>query len=361
MIGKVFRISIFGESHGKGIGVMIEGCPPGIKLEEKDLMVELAKRRIDDSNISTQRKEEDVLDILSGIFRGYTTGAPITIFISNKDIDSSRYEAIKDTPRPRHADYTARIKYFGYNDYRGGGIFSGRITAAIVAAGAIAKKVLGRYGIEVYAYIRSVGDITVPNNIPLSKIKEETYKSPVRCADPETSKVIYELIKQVRLEGDSIGGVVEAIGINIPPGLGEPPIDTLEGDISKAIFAIPGVKGIEFGKGFEITKLKGSEANDPFIITEGRIVTEKNDSGGINGGISNGMPIVFRVAFKPTPSIYKPQRTVDISKMMETEIELSGRFDPCIAIRAVPVVENMFATVLADHLLRWLSWVEFMS
>ena len=361
MIGKMFRISIFGESHGKGIGVVIEGCPPGIEVKVRDIALELSKRRIDDPEISTQRREKDDFQILSGVFNGYTTGAPIVIFIENRDVDSSNYEAIKDTPRPSHADYTARIKYFGYNDYRGGGMFSGRITASIVAAGAIAKKVLAKYNIEVYAHTYSVGDITIPRDISITRIKEETYKSPVRCADPEGSKKMYELIKKVRREGDSIGGVVEAIALNVPPGLGEPPIDTLEGEISKAMFIIPGVKGIEFGRGFELTRMKGSEANDPFIIKDEMILTEKNNSGGINGGISNGMPIILRVGFKPTPSIYKPLKTVNINMKKEEYVRLRGRFDPCIAIRAVPIVENMLAIVLTDHLMRWLSWIKYMS
>lgn len=361
MIGKMFRIHVFGEGHGKGIGVLIVGCPPGIKISELDIKNELCKRQIRDPIISTQRVEDDAFEILTGVFRGYTTGAPISIFIYNKDIDSSYYEEIRNTPRPSHADYTARIKYFGYNDYRGGGIFTGRLTAAIVAAGAIAKKLLSKYGVEVYAHIISVGEIKVEREIPLAWIKKNTYKSLVRCADPDTSDKIYNLIKRVREEGDSVGGVVEAIGLNIPAGLGDPPIDTLDGDIAKAMFIIPGVKGIEFGRGFNISKLRGSEANDPFIIRDGKVVTEKNDSGGINGGISSGMPIIFRVAFKPTPSIYKPQRTVNLEMMEEVEITLRGRFDPCIAIRAVPVVENMFAIVLADHMLRWLSWKEFGS
>jgi chorismate synthase len=314
-----------------------------------------------DPSISTQRVEEDEFDILSGVFNGYTTGAPIVIFIYNRDVDSRGYELRRYTPRPSHADYTAWAKYFGYNDYRGGGMFSGRLTAGMVAAGAVAKKLLSRRGIEVYAYTRSVGDIKVSQEPSLEDIKERTYLSPVRCPDPEVSSRMFELIKRVRGEGDSIGGVVEAIGVNVPVGLGEPPIDTLEGDISKAIFTIPGVKGIEFGRGFEITMMRGSEANDPFIVRDNQVLTEKNDSGGINGGISNGMPIVFRVAFKPTPSIYKRQRTVDLRELREVELKLTGRFDPCIAIRAVPVVESIFALVLADHLLRWLSWLGYMS
>lgn len=361
MIGKLFRVSIFGESHGKGIGVLIEGCPPGIKVIEKEISDELAKRKISDPVISTSRIEEDKFEILSGVYRGYSTGAPIAVFIYNKDIDSSYYEEIKDLPRPSHADYTAKIKYFGYNDYRGGGIFSGRITASLIVSGAIAKKILKKYGIEVYAHLISVGNIKINRKISLEEIKKYTYRSIVRCADIEASKKIYELIKRIRVEGDSIGGIVEGIAVNIPVGLGEPPIDTLDGDIAKATMTIPGVKGIEIGKGFEIAKMRGSEANDPFVIKSNQVITEKNDSGGINGGISNGMPIIFRVAFRPTPSIYKPQKTVDLNRFRETTIKLKGRFDACIAVRAVPIVENTFAIVLADHLLRWLSWKKYLD
>ena len=361
MMGKLFRVSFFGESHGRGVGVLIDGCPPGIKLSEEDISRELDKRRIGDPKISTQRIEDDDFEILSGVFRGYTTGTPIVIFIYNKDVESSFYDEIRFIPRPSHADYTAWVKYFGYNDYRGGGIFSGRLTAPMVAAGAIAKKILGKYGIEVYAHIVSVGDISVNKPLSPSIIKRNTYRSPVRCADPEVSKKIYRLIESVRREGDSVGGIVEAIAVNVPPGLGDPPIDTLDGELSKAMFIIPGVKGIEFGGGFRLSRLKGSIANDPFRIVDGKVVTTKNDSGGINGGISSGMPIVLRVAFKPTPSIYKPQKSVDLREMRGVELRLKGRFDPCIAVRAVPVVESIFSIVLVDFLLRWLSWKEYMS
>jgi chorismate synthase len=361
MIGKIFRVSFFGESHGRGVGVLLDGCPPGVPISEDDISMELAKRRIEDPNISTQRVEVDDFEILSGVFNGYTTGAPLVIFIYNRDVDSRVYEELRFVPRPSHADYTAWVKYFGYNDYRGGGIFSGRLTAAMVAAGAIAKRILGRYGIEVYAHVVSVGDVSLSHPLSFSDIKRNTYRSPVRCADPNVSEKIYRLVERVRREGDSVGGVVEAVAINVPPGLGDPPIDTLDGEISRAIFVIPGVKGIEFGGGFRLSRVRGSVANDPFRIEGGRVVTTKNDSGGINGGISSGMPIVFRVAFKPTPSIYMPQRSVDLREMREVELRLRGRFDPCIAIKAVPVVESIFSIVLADFLLRWLSWREYMS
>jgi len=360
MLGRMFKVSFFGESHGKAIGTLIEGCPPGINIDLGYLSNELKKRRVDDHTISTQRREKDEFDIVSGIFNNHTTGSPITIIIYNRDIDSRHYEQIRFRPRPSHADYTAYIKYHGFNDYRGGGIFSGRLTAAMVIAGAIAKKVIKKWGIEVYAHTYSVGDIEV-GDISIELIKENTYRNPVRCADPEKAKQIYELIKETRMRGDSIGGIVECIVLNLPVGLGEPPIDTLDGDISKAIFTIPGVKGIEFGKGFKLSRMYGSQANDPLTIKDGKVITERNYSGGINGGISNGMPIRFKVAFKPTPSIYIKQKTVDLQNMAETEIKLKGRFDPCITIRAVPIVENITAIIIADHLLRWLAWEKYLE
>ncbi len=360
MLGRMFKVSFFGESHGKAIGTLIEGCPPGINIDSDYLSNELKKRKINDPTISTQRREEDKFNIVSGIFNNHTTGSPITIIIYNKDIDSTHYDQIRFRPRPSHADYTAYVKYHGFNDYRGGGIFSGRLTAAMVIAGAIAKKVIKKWGIEVYAHTYSVGHIEV-GDVSVESIKENTYRNPVRCADPEKAKQIYELIKETRMRGDSIGGIVECIALNLPVGLGEPPIDTLDGDISKAIFTIPGVKGIEFGKGFQLSRMYGSQANDPLTIRNGKITTERNYSGGINGGISNGMPIRFRVAFKPTPSIYLEQKTVDLQSMTETEIKLKGRFDPCITIRAVPIVENITAIVIADHLLRWLAWEKYLE
>ena len=361
MIGRLFRVGFYGESHGGGIGTIIYGCPPGIKISDEDIALELSRRRVRDPKISTQRVEEDRFDVLSGIFNGYTTGAPINIFIYNRDVDSRHYEEFRNKPRPSHADYTAYVKYHGYNDYRGGGIFSGRLTAAMVAAGAVAKKLLEKYGIEVLAHTYSVGGEVVGRDVDIDLIRMNTYRNPVRCADPESAEKIYRLIEETRRRGDSIGGIVECIALNLPVGLGDPPIDSLDGDLAKAIFIIPGVKGVEFGLGFKITELYGSEANDPFKIRDGRIVTERNNSGGINGGISNGMPIMFRVAFKPTPSIYREQRTVDLRNMEETRLRIKGRFDPCIAIRAVPVVESITAIVLADHLLRWLAWEGYLG
>ncbi len=357
MIGRLFRVSIFGESHGKCVGTLIEGCPPGIEVSEELIRRELARRRPGSSPVTTPRREADEPEILSGVFRGRTTGAPIVIIVRNRDVDSRPYEVIKWLPRPSHADYVARVKYWGFNDYRGGGIFSGRLTAALVAAGAVAKALLSKYGIHVYSYVTSVGDVEALVNPEDSELFRELIdSSPVKCPDPRASEAIVKLIKEVMECGDSVGGVVETIVFNLPVGLGEPPIDTLDGDLAKAIFTIPGVKGIEFGAGFGMARMRGSEANDPLTIKGGEVVPKTNKSGGINGGLSNGAPLVFRVAFRPTPTISKPQRTVDLRSMEEVVVTYSGRHDPCIAIRAAPVVEAVTSIVITDHLLRWLSW-----
>lgn len=361
MIGKAFRVSIFGESHGKCVGAVIEGCPPGIEVNPDDIRRDLERRRPGKDEFSSPRDEEDDFTILSGVFNGRTTGAPITIVVWNRDIDSTPYEKIKDIPRPGHADYVARIKYFGFNDYRGGGIFSGRITAALVAAGSIAKKVLEKFGIEVLAYVFQIGNVRMREDMTLEEIRENLPKSPVACPDLEASRGIVDLLRDIKNEGDSIGGIIEAVALNVPVGLGEPPIDTLDGDLAKAMFVIPAVKGIEFGAGFRLAQMRGSEANDQLTVRDGRVEFRTNNAGGILGGMSNGAPIRFRVVIKPTPSILKPQRSVNLREMREVDLKLRGRFDTCIAIRAVPVVEAVFAIVLTDHLLRWLSWRGYWS
>ncbi len=356
MIGKMLRFSIFGESHGKCVGVIIEGCPPGIKIDVKKIKAELERRK-GIERLSTQRREKDGPIILSGVFDSFTTGTPIVVIIENKNVDSSYYEKIKDTPRPGHSDYTAKIKYFGFNDYRGGGFFSGRLTAGIVIAGYFAKEILAKAGVQVKAYIKSIGKVKARN---LSV--EEIFNSKNSfCPDEENFQKMIKEIEKAKKDGDSVGGIIEVIASSVPPGLGGPFDEDLEGDLAKAFFAIPAVKGVEFGLGFKITELRGSEANDSFIIKDGEVKTKTNNAGGILGGISNGMPIVARIAFKATPSIYKPQKTVDLEKMKEREIKLEGRFDPCIVPKALPVVEAMMALVLADHLLRWLSWKGFMN
>lgn len=356
MIGRLFKVSIFGESHGKGVGALIEGCPPGIPIDEEYLAGELARRR-PGGPLTSPRREEDMPEILAGVFNGRTTGGPILIFIRNRDVDSSFYEEVRRKPRPGHADYPARVKYWGFNDYRGGGHISGRLTAGVVAAGGIAKRLLSLYGIRVYAYITRIDGVEA-NIVPADteSFVEAIYESPVRCPDPIAEELMVDRLKQAMREGDSLGGIVEAVAFNLPVGLGEPPMDGLDSDLAKALVSIPGAKGVEFGYGFRLGSMRGSEAVDPWVIRNGKIMAESNKMGGLNGGISNGMPLRVRVAFKPTNTIRRTLKTVDLESMEETVLVGRGRHDPCIAIRAVPVVEAYVSIVLADHLLRWLSW-----
>jgi chorismate synthase len=349
-LGKNFIVTSFGESHGKCIGIVIDGCPAGLPITEKDIQVELDKRKPVDSVASTKRVEEDKVDVISGIFKGHTTGAPVCLVIWNNDIDSGNYEKNRDLLRPGHADFTALMKYGGYNDYRGGGRFSGRITAGFVMAGAIASKLLNLAGIEVLAHTVEIGGIKA-DAVNLAAIRKID-KSLLKCADPEAAEKMFNAIKKVRKTGDSLGGIIEGIALNVPAGLGGPFFVTLEGDLAKALFAIPAVKGVEFGAGFAAAKMNGSENNDSFSIKRGKIVTVTNNSGGILGGISNGMPIVVRVAVKPTPSISRKQKTVNIDKMESAELEIKGRHDVCIVPRAVPVVSAMMAIILCDYALQ---------
>jgi len=350
--GKVFAVTCFGESHGKCVGVVVDGCPAGLPLSERDIQTELDKRKPGTSKITTPRAEGDKAEILSGVFKGTTTGAPICMVVWNKNVDSKPYEEIKRKPRPGHADYTAYVRYGGFNDYRGGGRFSGRITLAYVMAGAVAKKLLKLIGVEVLAHTVQIGPIKLLKEVSYKEIKENVYRNPVRCADKQTAILMEKEILKVKGEGDSLGGVVECLAINYPVGLGDPIFDSLDGDLAKMMFNIPAVKGIEVGAGFQVASLKGSENNDQFAIKKGRVITETNNCGGILGGLSTGMPIKVKVAFKPTPSIFRKQRTVDLEKMENTELQLSGRHDPCIVPRAVPVVESCMAIVLVDHALR---------
>lgn len=351
--GKFFRIMTFGESHGKCVGVVVDGCPAGLALKEEDIQKELDKRRPGQSGISTPRKESDLVQILSGVFNGYTTGAPICALVWNKDVDSSFYTRIRFTPRPGHADYTAFVKYGGFSDYRGGGRFSGRITVSFVIAGAIAKKLLRKVlGVEILAYTVQIGDIKA-KDMSIEEIKGQIENNLVRCGDPEAAKKMVELIEKVKEEGDSVGGIIECIALNVPPGLGEPVFDTVEGELAKAIFAVPAVKGVEFGAGFKAAVMRGSEHNDKFYVAEdGNIKTFTNNSGGILGGITNGEPLVLRVAIKPTATIGKPQKTVDLKTKKTVEILGKGRHDPCIVPRAVPVIESMIAFALTDLAIR---------
>ncbi len=350
-IGRLFTVTSFGESHGSCIGAVVDGCPAGLSLTEADIQVELDRRRPKVSDAATPRREGDRIEVLSGVFNGVTTGAPVYLLVRNEDVDDSDYERIRYTPRPGHADYPAFVKYGGFNDWRGGGRFSGRITASFVMAGAVAKKLLGTIGMEIVAHTVEIGGV-VAGPVSLDDIKAKTEGDPLRCADPAASAKMAALIAEVKKAGDSLGGIVEGIATNVPTGLGEPVFDNLDGDLAKALLAIPAVKGVEFGSGFSAARRRGSENNDAYTIREGRVETTTNRAGGILGGISTGMPLVVRVAFKPPASIAMEQATVDLRTMKDTNIKVGGRHDICFVPRAVPVVEAMMAVTLADFALQ---------
>ncbi len=352
ILGERFVVLSFGESHGRCVGAVVDGCPAGLRLKEADVQRDLDLRRPSSTLISTQRMEEDKVEILSGVFEGYTTGSPICMLVWNKDVRSEDYEMIRYTPRPSHADYYAYVKYGGFNDYRGGGRFSGRITAGFVMAGAVAKKLLREVlGVEVIGYSLEIGEVRA-EDFSLKDAKKNRYMNDVRAPTSESADRMRARIIEARRRGDSVGGIVECIATGVPLGLGEPVFDTLDGDLAKAMMAIPGARGVEFGAGFEAAKMAGSQHNDPLIMKDGKIISEKNDAGGIVGGLSTGMPIVVRVAFKPPSSISIEQRTVDLKEMEEARLRVPGRHDPCVVPRAVPVVESMMAIVLADHAIR---------
>jgi chorismate synthase len=350
-LGKLFTVTSFGESHGKMIGIIIEGCPAGLKIDADYIQCELDKRKPGDHPASTQRNEEDRIEILSGTLNGCATGAPVCLAIRNKDAHPADYDRMTMSFRPGHADYTSYVKYGGFGDYRGGGRFSGRITAGFVAAGAVARTLLKTLNIEIVAHTVEIGGISaMPQD--MQTIKRNINKNPLRCADLSAAERMTAAIEEARAAGDSLGGVIEGIATGVPAGLGEPVFDNLDGEMAKALFAIPSVKGVEFGAGFNATRLKGSVNNDPFDIEDGKIITTTNHAGGILGGISNGMPIITRIAVKPTPSISQKQETVDIKEMRKIELEIKGRHDACIVPRAVPVVEAMMAITLCDFALR---------
>lgn len=346
--GKLFKISSFGESHGPAIGVVIDGCPAGLDIDEAFIQAELDRRKPGQSKITTQRKEDDSFRILSGVFEGKSTGTPIALMIENTDQRSKDYSHIASTFRPSHADYTYEVKY-GTRDYRGGGRSSARETAARVAAGAIAKLLLRKSTIDIRAYVSQVGDIKAPHYTTLDLTRTE--ENIVRCPDADTAKKMIQFIDQVRHDRDTIGGIVTCVIKNVPAGLGEPVFDKLHAELGKAMLSINAVKGFEYGSGFEGTVLRGSQHNDEFYNDGGRIRTKTNLSGGIQGGISNGEEIYFNVAFKPVATIMQDQKSVD-KDGNETTVSGKGRHDPCVVPRAVPIVEAMAALVLADFLLR---------
>ena len=343
--GKLFKITTWGESHGRGLGVVIEGCPAGLPIKESEIQLELNRRRTGQSKVTTTRKEGDQIQIMSGVFQGKTTGTPISLLVENEDADSSKYELIKDLYRPGHADFTYDMKY-GFRDYRGDGRSSARETLGRVAAGAIAKKLLARERIKIIGFTRQVGK-HIAKNIDYREIENNI----VRCPDNKIAEKMINSIMRARKKGDSLGGVVEVIAQGVPAGLGEPVFDRLDADLAKAVMSMPAVKGVEIGVGFQSAVMTGSECNDVFTMKNKKVITTTNNAGGILGGISNGMDIVIRLVVKPTSSINKAQDTVT-QQGKKAEIRVEGRHDPCVATRAVPIAEAMVAITLIDHLYR---------
>lgn len=357
-IGTLFRVTSFGSSHGKAVGAVIDGCPAGLKLDEDDIQIELNKRRPGQSKITTPRNEKDKVQIFSGVFNGFTDGTPILAIVENKDHDSSSYDKLKNTPRPGHGDYCWLEKY-GIYDYRGGGRGSGRTTISNVIGGAIAKKLLSESEIEIISHVKQVGAIKTDDfdylNWDLKDInqfKKIINSNILRCGDFKKSKEMMDLILKYKQEGDSIGGIVEAVIFGLPTGLGEPVFNKIDGDLAKILMNIGSVKGIEFGAGFKVAEMTGSENNDEFYIENGEIKTFTNNSGGVLGGMTNGMPLVIKLAIKPTPSISKTQNTIDINEKTNTTIKIKGRHDPCICSRVTKVVESNIAIVLVNHLMK---------
>jgi chorismate synthase len=349
-MGKMFNVTTFGSSHGTALGAVVDGCPAGLELSVKDIQTELEKRKPGTSQITTSRQETDEVKILSGIFNGKTDGTPITAVVYNKEMDSSSYENLKNKPRPGHGDYTWTARY-GVYDYRGGGRGSGRTTIGQVIGGAVAKKLLNTLNIKVISHVTQVGTIKAKKIEP-KDIESNVESNIVRCADPEAAPRMEALILHMKEQGDSVGGVVETVVLNPPAGLGEPVFEKLDADIARVLMSIGSVKGVEIGLGFLVAELKGSQVNDEFYMDDDIVKTITNHSGGILGGMSTGMPIVTRMAVKPTPSISKMQKTVDLESMDDTEIIISGRHDPCICPRITPVAEASISIVIADHLIR---------
>lgn len=346
--GNLFKLTSFGESHGSMIGGIIEGCPAGLEINKGLIQKDLDRRKPGQSKVTSPRKEDDKVQLLSGIFEGKSTGTPIGFLIPNINSKSQDYSNIKDVFRPSHADYTYEEKY-GLRDYRGGGRSSARETACRVVAGSIAKQLLNNYGIKISAYVSSIGNIFADEkNMDLNK---EYYSNIVRCPDNDASEKMINLITELKSKGNTVGGQIKCIINGVKPGLGEPVFDKLHADLGKAMLSINAVKGFEYGSGFSGSKMTGSVHNDEFIVENGNVSTKTNNSGGIQGGISNGEEIYFKVAFKPVATIMSKQNSIDKEKN-NVELSVKGRHDPCVVPRAVPIVESMAAIVLADHLLR---------
>jgi len=351
-LGNIFKITTWGESHGKAIGVVIDGCPAGLEISESEINAALALRAPGKNPYTSPRTETDEAEILSGVFEGKTTGTPISIIIPNRDADSSKYEPIKDLLRPGHATYTYLEKY-GLFDYKGGGRASARETACRVAAGAIAKKFLTYHGIQLTAYIKQIGSVeAIIEMTHFETLRTLTYQSPVFCPDAQATSAMTVLVEQSKVEGDSLGGMIEFIALSLPVGLGDPIYEKLEANLAHAMMSLPATKGFEMGSGFSSVNMQGSEHNDLFTNQAGDVQTTTNYAGGTLGGISTGMPIIGRVAFKPASSILKPQKTLTTSgENASFQLPSGSRHDPCVAIRAVPIVEAMAALVIADALL----------
>lgn len=354
MWGNKLKISIFGESHGAGIGITIDGLPSGVEIDFEKILKEMSRRAPGKSKISTARKEGDNPEILSGLFEGKTTGTPLCAVIRNKDQHSKDYGKLKDLMRPGHADYPGFVRYKGFNDYRGGGHFSGRITAPLVFAGAVCKQILDTKGINVGAHIKSIGEVYDKSFDEIELTKEilddlKENELPLLCTENED--LMRNSILEARNEGDSVGGTIECTVIGMDAGIGNPFFDSVESTISHLMFSVPAVKGIEFGRGFEMSRLRGSQCNDEYYYDGDKVKTYTNNNGGITGGITNGMPILFKVCIKPTSSISKKQRTIDITEKKESELVIKGRHDPCIVQRAVPVIEAVTAIGILDLVL----------
>lgn len=348
-IGTIFKVTTWGESHGKAVGAVIDGCPAGLEISEEEINQALAARAPGKNSYTSPRVEDDKAEILSGIFEGKTTGTPICIIIPNKDADSSKYEPIKELLRPGHANYTYLEKY-GVFDYRGGGRSSARETACRVAAGAVAKKLLSHSGIQIIAYVKQMGPINATiETLDYQLLRARTNQSLVYCPDLEASAEMILLIEKTKAEGNSIGGIIEFVALSMPTGLGDPIYEKLEANLAHALMSLPATKGFEIGAGFQAAAMKGSQHNDVFVNQSGRVQTETNNAGGTLGGISTGMPLIGRIAFKPTSSIKQTQETLTIAvKKASLQYPTGSRHDPCVAIRAAPIVEAVVALTLAD-------------
>ena len=353
-LGEKIKLTIFGESHGLGIGCVIDGLPPGFAIDLDAVKKEMQRRAPGKSPLATARNEKDAFIIESGFFEGRTTGTPLCVLIPNSDQHSSDYSKLKNVMRPGHADYSGKLKYNGFNDYRGGGHFSGRLTAPLVFMGAIAKQILAKHGIYVGAHIAAIAGVKDTPFNPLGESADtfsELAQKSFPVLDDAAGEAMQEKILAAKQSCDSVGGVIECMAINLPAGIGAPFFDSLESRLAHALFSVPAVKGIEFGKGFALTQMQGSEANDQMYYDNGVVKTYTNNNGGITGGITNGMPVLFKAAVKPTPSIAKVQKTVNLSTESNTELVITGRHDPCIVQRAVPVIECVAAWVILDMLL----------